>query len=240
MKGIKDPVSLIKTFSEENAEWDKVVFDKTGYWVRLVHRGMNTWIQLISNCGYMDFDEITDYEVGKSDDENYETIQDINEFIDYLNRSKKEKDCLVDEKIGSFAKADLFWALQDCVLIPKRQVRQTRNIRPVQQEDGSYYSKKDDYYFENITIYENEIEVKYDLCDYLTNSLIISVKNRTLEECVDEITCNMEELCREIYEKETDNRQKYNLFKPDYTLFKGVPENLDHLKRRFLELGIYE
>lgn len=96
--------TLIKNLEAENSNWQQVIYDATGILVSYISRGKNKWIQLISNCGYVDLDWI-------GDEENGTDPTGISEMIDYLSQEDDQLDLLRDAQVNDYKKSDIFWGL---------------------------------------------------------------------------------------------------------------------------------
>ena len=109
---IMDMHELEKLLSNENADWRKIVFEKSGVVVIPRDSIAEHYWRLVSCCGECDFDSL------EFDSESYKNtvevkhIKSIADLITYITESKQFRVVLQDINFGTFNKSDLFWAIQ--------------------------------------------------------------------------------------------------------------------------------
>lgn len=225
--------TLIKNLEAENSNWQQVIYDATGILVSYISRGKNKWIQLISNCGYVDLDWI-------GDEENGTDPTGISEMIDYLSQEDDQLDLLRDAQVNDYKKSDIFWGLYDCVILPKRTSGQRQKFNsPVEQADGSLCFNHDDYYIRTLSLEGESIIWDYDLVDYEDNCGETKILGVSLEQCITIITAELEEVVKSISNENTISDDSYVMFAPDFSLKRSVPSSLAELKDQFDSLKIY-
>ena len=133
MKAIKNINSLIGILNGEDAEWQKTIYAETGVLMLInKHGGV-----LLSNCGYIDLDVDAEYRYlhGK-DVTQYTVIKSIQELIKYILEMDSYHNYLIDKSLGQFTKSELFWSVQNQIILADENQRRTDGT--VYQDWGLY------------------------------------------------------------------------------------------------------
>ena len=187
--------------------------------------GAVVFFRLVSNCGISDLDLFT---------EDGEKIDSIRKLIDFLTSDDKLMEILRDETIGEFTKSELFWAVQDCVIIARRNNQAIQRMISQIKAQNSYYDHVDDYTFNSIIKKGEIIECAFVLVDYLDSFETIEYYGLSIEACVEKIADELEDSFKVALD--TYENIEFIRFRPDFSKRRPVPATLDDLNKRIDEV----
>ena len=133
MKAIGNIQDLVDILSTEDTDWQKTIYNKTGVLVLInKHGGV-----LLSNCGYVDLDVDAEYRsLHGKDVTQYTVIKSIQDLIEYILEMDSYHNYLVDIPLGQFTKSELFWSVQNQIILADGNQR--RSDGTVYQDWGLY------------------------------------------------------------------------------------------------------
>lgn len=133
MNAINNIDDLRRILNQENPAWQKDVFEKIGVFVHFNKHG----VILLSGCGYIHLDEDAEYHYTNGEDKTtYVSINSVEDLINYIYEMDSYHKCLLDESLGLFTKAELFWAIQLQIILAKEN--QKRSDGTLYQDWGLY------------------------------------------------------------------------------------------------------
>ena len=127
MEALKKITELPAILYAEDENWQRRIYERAG--VLLVfnkHGGV-----LVNECGYVDL--YYDVEYSYSNEKNCTaevSIKSIQELMNYICRMESYQKYLVDKPIGLFLKSELFWSVQEQIILAEDNQR---------RKDGSTY-----------------------------------------------------------------------------------------------------
>lgn len=225
MKPIKNQNELSFVLASESLNWQETIYDQTG----VIPTFRDSGAVLISNCGYIDLDSDAEYQfVQGADVTKYYKARSIKEFIAYILEMESYYKYLVNETLGQFDKATLFWAIYDQVISPVEN--QTRSDCSVKQDWAihriSTYAKRDN---------EEVIDIEMSLIEYDAAGIWIPKKrDLTLATCLDCIAKELNSITADI---EVEEIPRYNVHKENVI---HVPNNYPDLKKTLHKGGAFD
>lgn len=210
MKIIKNKERLEFILSNENPEWQKIVYEKTG--VIAYFNNSNTgdcYIDLISFCGYIDA------EIDSYNSSGYCEILSISSFIENILQAKSYTQYLKDVSLGVFSKSQLYWNVYSQILRAKENLQH----------------KHDDFLLSSITciddapIHHIEEEINLNM-EYIgvdeLNCYIEKSDSLTIASALTQILNEIKAIC-----DDDDSIQNYKVY-PEYRI--TPPQTFDELK----------
>ena len=150
MKAILNVTELSHLLSQQDINWQRAVYDRTGVIPAVQNGGM----VLFSNCGKIDLDCDAEYHWRSGKDLTaYYEVRSINDLIKYILQMESYRDCLLDTSFGTFSKADLFWAVCSTIIDPSENQL---------HKDGTYHP---DWEFLSIRSRHDHLELSMAVID---------------------------------------------------------------------------
>lgn len=196
MKPIKDRDELLHILENENPNWQKEIYEKTGVILMFANYGA----VLFSNCGYLDFDCDTACYYRSGTDETA-----IASLVECIKSMESYAEYLVDFSYGKFTKSELFWGIYERILLPIEN--QTLPDGTIETLWGLYKIGRyeEQVWLDMALIASDEINFEIDI-----------TKETTLHEALDSIAMTMTEIteipgfCLKNVEKEYEVPRTYN------------------------------
>jgi hypothetical protein len=183
MKQIKNIDKLTDLLSNQDINWQELIYNKTGIILLPIKSGP----LLFSNCGYIDLSIDVGYEIVKGEDKTeYIYISSIEEMIEYILEMPSYKEYLVDCSYGRFSKSELFWGIYSRVISAPQNLALSKF--PGDTVYGLY----------TIGCHEQYVDLDMAAIAYNAMSIWLTVdQNTTLNEALDELVVQLNDVAKD-------------------------------------------
>ncbi len=165
MKAISNIQYINDDLMQADPLWQRTVFAGTGVFVSPLIR----YVSLLSSCGYIDLDADAVYSYGPEGDQTqYCTVSSPEDLIAYIKEMPSYGACLTDRPLGSFSKAELYWAVWFRIILARENI--TRADGSLAQEWCLYRieSGEDSVCFKMALIDLDDVDIEMPLSEGLT------------------------------------------------------------------------